>query len=323
MLSSTSGALRDRLASADWLDRGVLVYGPRKSGTTLFQTLLDGSDELFAYPDELKLKRRSGRSITSDAYLRRCRVASVVSDRLSIEGYKSLWREAGLDGARWPLGDLVRFDALCVVKSIDRPPGHPTLWCAKEVGGGRRDILALWRRMFAPGKALFLVRDPLFTTRAVLNDRRRKGVRLPVSDVVHQVTDPLRTMRRQMRYLDDPDVHFTVYEDLVADPEREMRKVTEFLGIGWSPTFTRPSLFGEPVVVRTASQQTTEVFRPTTKSWRDGLTEREQKIVAVAARIARSLPHLAVDYDALRERIARRHAERGAAARPAAIVKDT
>ncbi|MEO8668756.1 MAG: sulfotransferase [Bauldia sp.] len=193
------------------------------------------------------------------------------------------------------------------------------MWCAKEVGGGNEDILSFWRYSFGESKALFLVRDPLFTTRAVLNDRRRKGVRLPVSDVIHQVTDPLRTMRRQMRYLDDPDVHFTVYEDLVADPEREMRKVTEFLGIAWSPTFTRPSLFGEPVVVRTASQQTTEVFRATTQSWRDGLTEREQKIVAIAARIARSLPHLAVDYEVLRERIARRHAELGPAARPAAV----
>jgi hypothetical protein len=296
--------------AAAWLDAGVLVYGPRKAGTTLFQSLLDGSDQLLVYPAELKLKyfsRHRGRNFSAAAYFPHSRVPFVKTERLSIEAYKRIWDEAARDGQRRPLVTLIRDDALAVMGSTDRPPANPALWCAKEVGGGHRDILAFWRRLFRPGKALFIVRDPLNVTRAVLNDRRRKDIRLSVRHIVHQVTDPLRTMRRQMRYLDDPLTHFTVYEDLVADPEREMRKVVAFLGLEWSPVFARPTLFGDPVVVRTASRQTTEVFAGA-ESWWDGLTAREERIVAATARVADALPHLRVDYPALRAAIAARHA---------------
>ncbi len=294
-----------------WLDAGVLVYGPRKAGTTLFQSLLDGSDQLLAYPAELKLKyfsRHRGRDMSAASYYARSRVPLVRSERLSADAYKGIWDAAARDGQSRPLANLIRDDALAVVRSTDRPPAHPAVWCVKEVGGGRRDILAFWRRFFAPGKALFIVRDPLKVTRAVLNDRRRKDLRLSVRDIVQEVTEPLRTMRRQMRYLDDPLTHFTAYEELVADPEREMRKVVRFLGLDWSPVFARPTLFGDPVVVRTASRKTTEVFAGEGESWRDGLTSREQRIVSATARIADALPHLKVDYPALRAEIAARHA---------------
>ena len=293
-----------------WLDTGVLVYGPRKAGTTLFQNLLDGSDQLLAYPAELKLKyfsRHGGRDMSAASYYLRSRVPLVQSERLSVETYKGIWDAAARDGQSRPLASLIRDDAVAVIRSTDRPPADPTVWCVKEVGGGRRDILAFWRRFFRPGKALFIVRDPLNVTRAVLNDRRRKDLQLSVRDIVHQVIEPLRTMRRQMRYLDDPLTHFTVFEDLVSDPEREMRKVVDFLGLDWSPTFARPTLFGEPVVVRTASRQTTEVFASEAETWRDGLTAREQRIVGATAKVAEGLPHLRVDYPALRAAIAARH----------------
>ncbi len=54
-----------------WVERGVLVYGPRKAGTTLFQNLLDGGDQVFAYPAELKLKsfiRKPERAEDIEAY---------------------------------------------------------------------------------------------------------------------------------------------------------------------------------------------------------------------------------------------------------------
>ncbi|MGB8312889.1 MAG: hypothetical protein WCE69_00205 [Aestuariivirga sp.] len=39
-----------------WLGEAAPVYGPRKSSTTLFQTLLHDGEELVVYPVELKLK---------------------------------------------------------------------------------------------------------------------------------------------------------------------------------------------------------------------------------------------------------------------------
>ena len=38
------------------LDKSVLVYGPRKAGTTLLQNLLDGGKQILMIPVELKIK---------------------------------------------------------------------------------------------------------------------------------------------------------------------------------------------------------------------------------------------------------------------------
>ncbi len=40
----------------DFLDNAVLIYGPRKSGTTLLQSLLDGGSQLLTLPGEAKIK---------------------------------------------------------------------------------------------------------------------------------------------------------------------------------------------------------------------------------------------------------------------------
>ena len=298
---------RDHLASIAWLDRAILMFGPRKAGTTLFQNLLDGSDEVLVYPAELKLKHfvRTLRHRNSAAsYLERSLVPRVNSSRFSVDRYRALWSDALALDRRWPIGDLIRFDAWCVSQATDRPPVRLSMWCAKEVGGGgHRDILAFWRRVFTPGKALFVVRDPSAVTRAVLNERRRKGRELSAAEIVHETLAPLRVMRRQSRYINDPDVHFTAFEDIVADPQREMAMVAAFLGIEPTSAFARPSVFGEPVVVRTASRPTMEVFR-SDASWREGLTRREQRIASAAMRTAALVPWLALDYEALRARIA-------------------
>ena len=40
----------------DFSENIVLVYGPRKSGTTLLHNLLDGGGNVLVVPDEFKLK---------------------------------------------------------------------------------------------------------------------------------------------------------------------------------------------------------------------------------------------------------------------------
>ena len=82
-----------RTALPAWTENAVLVYGPRKGGTTLLQNLLDGGDHLFVYPDELKLKflvshdwgQRHNREVDIDRYRSWSRVATVSSPRLSQE----------------------------------------------------------------------------------------------------------------------------------------------------------------------------------------------------------------------------------------------
>lgn len=293
---------------AGWVESGHLVYGPRKAGTTLLQNLIDGGEELLAYPAELKVKYLARQILGAAApkkYFAHARVQEVSSPHLDIATYTSLWEEAGRAGGRWPIRDLIRFDAEALAKSLDRTPARLAQWSAKEVGGRRQDVVAYWRRLFPGAKAVFIVREPHAILSAILRDRQRKEVRLSDRDVGWQTFDTLRTLRRQARYLADPAVHFVVYEDLVADPEAEMRKVAGFLGLSWSEVYTRPTLFGDPVVVRTASNRTAAVFR-SEHDWREGLSADEQRAVERSMAWARRVPGRGVDYDSLRAAIADR-----------------
>lgn len=287
--------------TATWLDNALLVYGPRKAGTTLLQNLLDGTSDLAVYPAELKLKyfvknRPEGRLV--DSYRARSRVAEIKSPHFSIEKYHALWRENG-DGS---LGELIRRDMANVIAASDFC-SEPRLWAAKEVGGRTDAILKEWRRQFPKGRVLFILRDPLMVTRAVLNDRRRKERELSAWQIARETIDPLRVVATAARHLDDPGTFAIAYEDLVSDPPRTMRRVTDFLGIPFDEILTRPTLFGEPIVVRTASRAEKEVFRSDEK-WDDGLTPRERRIVSATTRFG-GLAGFRVDYAELRKRLAR------------------
>jgi len=287
-------------APVPWLDNAVLVYGPRKAGTTLLQNLLDGTDALAVYPAELKLKyfvksRPEGRLV--DAYRARSRIAEIASPHFSVGKYQELWRDE-TDGT---LGNLIRHDMAHVIEASDRPLS-PKLWAAKEVGGRTEPILQEWRRLFPQGRVLFILRDPLMVTRAVLNDRRRKGRQLSIGQIARETIDPLRVVATAARHLNEPGTFAIAYEDLVADTPATMRRLANFLGISFDEILTRPTLFGEPIVVRTASRPEKQVFQSQSE-WHEGLTLRERRIVAATTQLA-GLAGLRVDYDALRKRLA-------------------
>ncbi|MFO0990567.1 MAG: sulfotransferase [Hyphomicrobiales bacterium] len=286
-------------AAAAWLDNAVLVYGPRKAGTTLLQNLLDGTNDLAVYPAELKLKYfvktpAEGRLI--DEYRARSRVAETKSPHFSVEKYQALWRDES-DGN---LGHLIRRDIANVIAASDRQ-NEARLWAAKEVGGRTDAILTEWRRLFPKGRVLFILRDPLMVTRAVLNDRRRKERELSAWQIARETIDPLRVVATAARHLGDAGTFAITYEDLVANTPGTMKRVAAFLDMPFDEILTRPTLFGEPIVVRTASRAEKHVFQSNEK-WDDGLTQRERRIVSATTKLA-GLAGLRVDYAELRKRL--------------------
>ena len=288
-----------------WLDRGVLVYGAPKSGTTLFQNLLDGSGQLLAYPAELKLKNFVGHRNKVDdivAFHKKSRIHSVKSVRFNRAKYAKLWTDALARREHKSLGAFIRFDALAVQQAMDSCAVAPEIWCAKDVGGQTDRLLLNWRFMFPEGKALFITRDPLMVTRAKINDQKRKENALSLLRIVRHTLESIRVVVAQAKYLNDPYVHILAYEDLVSDTAGTMAKVASFLGIRYSSVFETPTIFGEPQVVSTSSRKTTEVFA-SKESWTNGLTARERWIVSWTCRIASLHPRYMIDYQKLRARI--------------------
>ncbi|MGE0212705.1 MAG: sulfotransferase [Parvibaculaceae bacterium] len=292
-------------AGTDWVENAVLVYGPRKAGTTLFQNLLDGGEELFVYPHELKLKyfvkHPPGADILS-TYWRESRIPKVRSPLLDLTRYAELWKSSG----KGELPELVRRDARFVLESCGRKPSSLKLWAAKEVGGRSEGIFRLWRALFPQGRMLFILRDPRMVTRAVLNERRRLGHRPGLVELAREVIDPAKVAAAQARWLTDPAVLAITYEDLVADTPETMRRVAAFLGISYGDFLSYPSIFGASTVVATASQSEKSVFR-SDAVWHKGLTRRERLVVGLVSAMLRLLGR-GIDYPALRRRLAEREA---------------
>lgn len=288
-----------------WIENAVLIYGPRKAGTTLFQNLLDGSRELFVYPAELKLKfmahtpklspaeyfRQSklpannpiatssedtDGTWNSDAYFKHTREYNVSAAAFNRSGYEAEWK-ADTD-AHQPVGVLVRKDAIRVFRNSRFRETKPKMWCAKEVGGHSGRVLHLWKTIFPKGRLLLISRDPLMVARSVLQDRRRVGQRPSSWNIFKQIYDPVAVNAMIARLKGSPDVFVLRYEDLVANPADTMRRVAQFLKIEFNESLTQPTLLGEPAVVRTSSRVEMKVFVSDAK-WTDDLTLREKIVV--------------------------------------------
>jgi hypothetical protein len=302
MQNQVSHSVTER-PNADWFENAVLVYGPRKAGTTLLHNLLDGGEGLFVYPEELKLKRLARRDVAAgnepERYRERSRISQAKLPRFDQARYAAAWDAVIRQGGRHRLKDLIRRDVEFVIDAITggRPP-PPKAWCAKEVGGDTSAVIGWWLQNFQAPRVVFILRNPLMVTRAVLNDRRRKQRRLSLREIWHETMDPIKVLLGQKSLMGDPRIVAISYEDLVADPQGTMRKVADFLAIPNGPYLTQPTIFGEAVVVRTASKASSGVF-DSGASWTDGLTMRERMVVATASVLARIIPGRNLDYPAL------------------------
>ena len=289
------------MCDKDFTHRAVLLYGPRKSGSSLLHNLLDGGQELLMLPGELKLKSlvkkdqlkkplaqhyvQQGRMDFRDLY------AGAVTDPTTLHAKKNYSFE-GLTAEQ--TDDL--FNVTFYVKSlreilVSPPEDYPSIirrdvssfcealkssnknfkyWAAKEVGGNTEKLIPLFKSMFPSGKVIYIARDPRFVVRSIILDRRRKNIHLGFRAVWAECLDAQNVLNYIYNTGIGQDI-VVVYEMLTQNIEKEMRRLATLLEIPFEPIFCQPTTLGLPVVVRTASQRTTEVFRQA-ESWQKDLS---------------------------------------------------
>jgi hypothetical protein len=151
----------------------------------------------------------------------------------------------------------------------------------KEVSGNPDEILGCFRRLFMDGPIILIFRDPLHITASILKNRRRRGMRIGLRELVKHTSDPLRVMSRLKRYLDEPDVFSVTYEEITQGNRMVvLKQLCRFLRIKEFDRIGQPTVFGEAAVVRTSSRQVTEVFSDTAPWW-NGLPARQCLLVVM------------------------------------------
>ncbi len=266
------------------LNNRVLIYGPRKSGTTLFQRLMDGG-EIYVYPTELKMKwftwpTWEKKEHLVDKYKKKNKLKNESHSGFNKNSYTDIFENRSI--TIQSLRDLIDLDLAAAIESSPHPPFEYQGWAVKEVGGDTDRILSDWKKMFPDSKILMLVRNPPFVSRSVFRQRRRKGVKLSLRMLCKQAIDPWLVLIKQSKYFGRNDTLFISYEQLVSDTNVVMKKVCEFLSINYSEIFCKPTMFGEDVVVRTSSRKTPSVFKDNSGFCKD-LLLKEIFVVSFAA----------------------------------------
>lgn len=248
-------------------ENSILIYGARKSGTTLLQRLIDGSD-VYVYPTELKLKRFSKATWSNkEAFIECCHRANRIL-RQDLDRFDNA-RFAAEIGQRLPKASCLRDMVLTETETAINcsPKGEWIGWAVKEVGGDFNVILNDWKKMFPDSRLVIIVRNPFYVSSSVFRDRRRGNRRTDLRAIVRQIVSPWQVIKAIRPHMNRKDVHLVYYEDIVSDTDTTMRAIAQFLGIKFVPTLTYPTLFGRRTKVSTASRDTESVFREQKGYW--------------------------------------------------------
>lgn len=292
-----------RAVDEGFLEHAVLVYGPRKAGTTLLQSLLDGGQALLMIPGELKLKRLAPRkNLPAREFIKfymqkgRSDFKALIQDSSDGQHELTLRRDFHFTSLTQEQTERL-FDCRLYVEKLDemktKTPAHPgevirtdtsafvaalragrrdyRQWAAKEVGGddpGR--VVDFFRGVFPRAKVVFLVREPAFIVRSIILERRRRGVRLGLSQIIAECIEAQNIINYAMRYAVGREI-VVAYEHLTRDTAAEMSRIATALGIPFEPVLCTATTLGVQTVVSTSSRSTKEVFQQPEK-WTKDLT---------------------------------------------------
>lgn len=288
----------------------LLIFGPRKAGTTLLHNLLDGGSELLMIPGELRLHRFQ-RKIDSSPhdftrhYLDEGRLYfgsmlvwqneqpqanpdftfdglshEQTDDIFDVEGYVSQLRQALACPPTTPR-QMVDFDTKAFLSAVKRLPPNLKFLASKEISTRPETTLKFWQELYPEGRIIYLVRQPEFIVRSILNDRRRTGRRLSMRKIWFHCIEAQHLINfayETSHWAPEKRPIFLSYEAMTTSPETIMRHVASHLGIPFEPVLTKPTTLGRSMVVRTSSRATTEVFQQA-PAWQNGLTQRELRVI--------------------------------------------
>jgi Sulfotransferase family len=228
-----------------FLARPVFVVGYPKSGTTLLLGLLDGHPQLVVVPGET-------RWFTDPEPTLRELHERWIRYLVNPSGQEPFWLLGRPDGDGDPylaftarlLAAAEQRDLLTALVAAFWTPGARA-WVEKTpLHVFQVDRI---RRRFPAARFVHVVRDPQATVAAIRRFARH-GWRTDVDETLGGVTRALVQAREAAS-----DTYLVVrYEDVVAAPERELRRVADFVGVDWSDSLLRPTLAGVPMRANSA-----------------------------------------------------------------------
>lgn len=224
----------------------VFVLGYYRSGTTLMLSLLEGHPDVVALPSESRhftVLRHRPLDEVHDAWIRRL---------VSPDGQPPFWTL----GRPWEDGDdgYERFTRRLFAYAAARPADDLLGIVAAALAGARGRPARVWAEktprnellvddmlaVYPDARFVHVVRDPRATV-ASIHAWNRSQFLVSVPAAAVELRDSLSAARENAERLGEERYLVVRYEDLVADPEAQMRRVAWLLELPWSDALVEPS----------------------------------------------------------------------------------
>lgn len=252
-------------------ERPIFVFGCPRSGTTMLQLMLHGHPRI-AIPPETRFVEacyfgRHAFGDLRDPENRRRLAESIVTPR------ETRFRDLGLDPdevvARVvAAGPTVGSACATVLRMYAARFGKPR-WGDKRPGYHR--VIPVLRAMFPDAVFVHLVRDG---RDCVASLKRASWWDRPIHDSIHSWMSATRNARRAARTLPADAFYELRYEELVAEPDKRLAALCEFLDEDYDEAMTTPkALAGVAVAPRKMRVEGTyrDVSTSSVGNWRTGL----------------------------------------------------
>lgn len=254
----------------DISESAVFICGHIKSGTTLLWNLLDSHPELIVMPGDsgmirlidsptLIYEKISLQDNTPYTWRLKGWDTYWVNHFINAMGQKPFWIMGGNDEPyldfvlylgywleRLPPSDRSPFLAVVWAFYCANPKraANPKIWVEKDAGNEHRVDRIL--NLFPSARFIHIVRDPrphIATLKRFTKIRERNW---SVDNFAYSVRRSIETGLSNQERLGKERYHLLHYEDLVTNPEAEMKKVALFLGIAMDDILLRPTINGLP-----------------------------------------------------------------------------
>ena len=217
----------------------VFILSSARSGSTLFRVMLAGNRALFSPPEMHLLHFR-------DMYER----TKVITDAFNLgDGLQRAFMELrGIDAAAAEALVDEYIAARTPVHEVYRTlqsEAHPRLLVDKSpTYAGNLDTLYNAEAIFDGALYLHLIRHPYAVIESYVRNRTGRmfdfGTVDPYALAEDVWTEHNEVTRTFLRDVDPARQHLVRYEAMVAEPERVMREVSEFLGVAYDPGMLEP-----------------------------------------------------------------------------------
>ena len=242
----------------------VFIIGMLRSGTTLVERMLSNHTSVYAL-GETEMVDRLAETLSQHAGI----PYPLCLRRLTAEHLENL---ADQYRARWPR------EALKARYVLDKNPLNFM-------------HLGFITQLFPDSHFIHCQRDARDTALSIYFQNfahPRNAYAYDLDDIAHFYTGYRKLMAR-WHTLFAPRIHDVIYENVVANPEREMRKLTDTLELAWEPGCASPQAGDNAISTASVWQARQPVYRDSVGRWRN-YADQLAPFMAAIPPSARPLP---------------------------------